>query len=349
MGTAICSGISQASNAVPLIQAGAREFYCGINVEAGCNSVGTRGLTRRGRHSENLKDLAELRKLVEITKEYNVPVCLLLNVSCTDQQMLMALDIAEKAVAIGIDRIVVKDMGLAMELNKRFPGIQLHASSTMNCGTVETVRLLKSLGFTRIILPRHFAHDQISKIEAEGVSTEILFYRERCFFDDGHCNFHHHTGESPVGHLKLIRGERFQALKSAIPPPIHILLQRIMFRFFPSPLACRQRYHPDKLSNNKNAVKQTLQVLREHHHVWTCGACALPGLVRAGCRYLKVVNRTLEPKMQVESVKFVRRIVELFENTPDEGEFFKESRKLYQRTHLVANCEKYCYYPKGEM
>src|SRR5260370_22146113 len=80
------------------------------------------------------------------------------------------LPVAEQALAdiarAGADAILVQDLGIARLAREVCPGLPLHASTQMTISSAEAAEIAKSLGITRIVLPRELSVDEIRAMAA---------------------------------------------------------------------------------------------------------------------------------------------------------------------------------------
>ena len=341
----LCSGINRAEAVESLVKAGAGELYCGVNINENMNSVGTMGITRRGSLPHNVRDMAELAELIDEASRFGVPVNLLMNVAYRDEQFPLLMSVLEKAVAAGISNLVVKDIGLALQVRKNFPKLGLHASSTLGVGTGDAAKLLKDMDFKRIILPREIEFSSAKKMASTKIELELLFYRERCFFDDSHCYFHHNVTLPDMGHFSYLRSKPLTELRNALPMFMFAHLQNGFLRFQPSPAGCMQHYKPADTDRKARVAKKFLKRLRSHEQNWACGACILPEAYASKIRYLKIVNRSLDPVFQMKSVAFAKSVVEAYQKAADRQDFQSACKSLYRRAHAVMNCETKCSFP----
>jgi putative protease len=85
----------------------------------------------------------------------------------------------------GVDALIVQDLGITrMDL----PPIELHASTQCAIRTPEQARMLESLGFTRLILERQLALDEIRAIRAAvGCELEFFVHGAICVSYSGNC------------------------------------------------------------------------------------------------------------------------------------------------------------------
>lgn len=138
--------IDSVDEVVPIINAGATELFCGIITSNGCLNAYS------NIPKANLKGFDELKKVLEISHSYEVPVYLTRNLRRMDNNDLNnAFKEIEKAVSLGIDGIIVADLRLLDKVKKANLPLKVISSSLMPSFNSEAVRLYMDLGISRII------------------------------------------------------------------------------------------------------------------------------------------------------------------------------------------------------
>jgi putative protease len=96
--------------------------------------------------------------------------------------------------AIGVDALIVQDLGIAHLVRRHFPRLQLHGSTQMAVHSRAGVESLKALGFSRVILARELTLEEIREAASvPGVETEIFVHGALCYGYSGLCLFSSHT------------------------------------------------------------------------------------------------------------------------------------------------------------
>ena len=95
--------------------------------------------------------LAELKEVINYAHIRNVKVHLALNTLIKNNEFSEAISIAEKAYELGIDAIIVQDLGLATTLINSFPKLPIHASTQMTIHNLSGVQALERLGIQRVV------------------------------------------------------------------------------------------------------------------------------------------------------------------------------------------------------
>ena len=88
-------------------------------------------------------------------------VHLALNTLIKDSKLKKAVKLAILAYNLGVDAIIIQDLGLASYLRKNYPEIPLHASTQMTVHNLDGVKQLVFLGFSRVVLARELSLDEI--------------------------------------------------------------------------------------------------------------------------------------------------------------------------------------------
>ena len=157
---------------------------------AGADAVylGTKLLNAR-KNAENF-DFDELKNAVDYCHKHNVKVHLALNTIVSDGEMQDALDIVKYACEIGVDAIIVQDLGLAEMIHICAPDMPMHASTQMSVQTAAGLKRLKRLGFTRAVLPRELSKEEIRSLcENSPIELECFVHGALCMCVSGQCLF----------------------------------------------------------------------------------------------------------------------------------------------------------------
>ena len=131
-------------------------------VQNGANSVylGASSFSARAKATNFNKD--ELLEAIRYAKLRNVSVHLALNTLIKNDEFEEAVNLAIKAYNIGVDAIIVQDLGLATYLLENYPMIPLHGSTQMTVHNLNGVKQLESMGFSRVVLSRELSLEDIT-------------------------------------------------------------------------------------------------------------------------------------------------------------------------------------------
>ena len=160
---------------VAAVQSGADAIYMGFG---GFNA-------RRG--AKNFTD-EEFDTAVRYCRARGCKVYLTLNTLVADREMEEAAKLAYHAQEVGVDAILVQDLGVARVLHCLLPDMPLHASTQMSIHNIAGVEAAAEMGITRAVLARELNIDQISAITHRSpIETEVFVHGALCFCHSGQC------------------------------------------------------------------------------------------------------------------------------------------------------------------
>jgi len=115
---------------------------------------------------------------------------LTLNTLLTDRELPAAADLAAHASSIGVDAVIVQDLGVARMLRQSVPDLPIHGSTQMTVHSLDGVKLCADLGMTRVVLGRELGRDQIADICKESpIEIEVFGHGALCMCWSGQCFF----------------------------------------------------------------------------------------------------------------------------------------------------------------
>ena len=160
---------------VAAVQAGADAVYLG---QGPLNA-------RRNAKNFSREDLAEA---VAYCHKRGTKVYLTLNTLLSSRELPLAADTAAFASDIGIDAILVQDLGVAKLLRDTCPDVELHASTQMTVHNLDGVKACADLGFSRVVLARELPKPAIETLCAKSpIELEIFVHGALCMCYSGQC------------------------------------------------------------------------------------------------------------------------------------------------------------------
>ena len=119
-----------------------------------------------------------------------VKVFLTLNTLLTDRELAGAAQEAAQASAMGVDAVLVQDLGVLRMLRQTVPDLPVHASTQMTVHSLDGVKQCADLGMSRVVLSRELSRDQIEYICARSpVEIEVFAHGALCMCYSGQCFF----------------------------------------------------------------------------------------------------------------------------------------------------------------
>ena len=117
-------------------------------------------------------------------------VNLTLNTLLTDRELPSAAELAAHASDIGVDAVIVQDLGVVRILRQSFPDLPIHGSTQMTVHSLDGVKLCADLGMTRVVLGRELSRDQIAYIcQNSPIEIEVFGHGALCMCWSGQCFF----------------------------------------------------------------------------------------------------------------------------------------------------------------
>ena len=221
-------------------------------------------------------NLNELKKAVEYSHIRNVKIHLALNTLIKNNELDSALKLASFAYEIGVDAIIVQDLGLARILIKSFPQMNIHASTQMSLHNLEGVLQAEKLGFSRVILSRELSVDEIDFICRNSyIEIECFIHGALCISYSGQCLF-----SSMVGGRSANRGKCAQA--------------------------CRLPY--ELLEDNKASLDKGFLLSPRD----LCGLDYIGTLIEHGVASLKIEGRLKSPEYVATVTRIYRKYIDLY-------------------------------------
>jgi U32 family peptidase len=95
---------------------------------------------------------------------------------------------------IGVDALIIQDLGVYHLVRRYFPELELHASTQLAVHNRAGAETLKQLGFTRVVLARELTFEEVRDITATaGIETEVFIHGALCYSYSGLCLFSSQT------------------------------------------------------------------------------------------------------------------------------------------------------------
>lgn len=163
----------------------AKNLECGIEaINHGADAVYI-GSPKFGARASAGNSLEDIEGLVKHAHQFNACVYVALNTIIKDDELEETEHLIWDLYKIGVDAIIVQDMGILM-LN--LPPIPLHASTQTDNRTPEKIKFLEQAGFSQIVLARELTMDEIANISSYVTTPlEAFIHGALCVCYSGQC------------------------------------------------------------------------------------------------------------------------------------------------------------------
>lgn len=356
----ILAPVNDPNEVKKIIQEGADELYCGVLSDDWQKKyTNIASPNRREWKTANLPGFNELKEVVDIAHGCHVPVYLTLNTFYSKKQYPFLLEQVEAAKEIGLDALIIADMGLLLTLKKEKTGMDIHIGTGGTTFNSETVKFYEDFGVSRIVLPRHLQVREIEEIVKDNPSMqfEVFILNSGCKNIDGFCTFQHGISEFLHGSAwnipKKLNFDR-HLLNAIRRLPLKIA-RGIKSDVFGIDSACllnyRISYEDLPPGMDKRAGKSVLKNIGANFNLLygadTCGACRLAELEKAGVYGVKIVGRNYSTVKKVQDVKFLKATLVYMKTCDfDKEEFYKHTKEVFKKIYGMK-CGNLCYYPDG--
>ena len=170
-----------------LAPAGSREALVAA-VENGANAIYLAGNAFGARAYASNFDREALREAIHFAHLRRVAIHVTVNTIVADEEMGPLRDYLRFLYEAGADAVLVQDLGVARVAHETVPDLPLHASTQMSVSSLEGVRALAELGFTRVVLARELSLKEIRHICAHApVEIETFMHGALCVCYSGQC------------------------------------------------------------------------------------------------------------------------------------------------------------------
>lgn len=139
------------------------------------------------RNAKNFSE-EEFREAVHYCHAREVKVYLTLNTLLFDREFSAAAKVVALASEIGVDALLVQDLGVLQMVRTVAPDLPIHASTQMTIHNTDGARAAQALGLSRVVLSREMTQGEIAAVCAiNGLETEIFVHGAHCMSYSGQC------------------------------------------------------------------------------------------------------------------------------------------------------------------
>lgn len=157
-------------------------------VNMGANAVYIGGKHFSARRSADNFDREEISEVVRYCHLRGVDVHVAANILVKPDEVEEFIDYMGFLNAVGVDAVIIQDIGMAKLTKSIYPDLPLHASTQMTAASLSAVRYLERAGFSRVVLSRELSERQITNIvKNSNIETEVFVHGAICMCYSGQC------------------------------------------------------------------------------------------------------------------------------------------------------------------
>jgi len=174
-----------------LAPANAKTFFESINNGADAVYFGLNNFSARA-SADNIS-LENLDYYVSYAHLFGVKVYCAVNTLVKNSEINDFINTIISAYNKGVDAFILQDIFLGKYIKDIYPEIELHLSTQAGVNNIFGAKLAKEFGFSRVILSRETAKEEIKEI-ASFIETEVFIHGALCSSFSGHCYYSSYIG-----------------------------------------------------------------------------------------------------------------------------------------------------------
>jgi len=129
-----------------------------------------------------------LSYLVPYAHERKTKIYVTFNTLIKQFELKRAIDFLFQIEQIGVDAVILQDIGIAEIVRSYFPKLKMHASTQMSVHNSLGLKICKDLGFRRVVVARELSLFEIEKLCSQNVlEIEIFCHGALCYSVSGMC------------------------------------------------------------------------------------------------------------------------------------------------------------------
>ncbi|MEE0939031.1 U32 family peptidase [Methanobrevibacter sp.] len=160
--------------------------YLKVAINAGASAVYLSGKDYGARKYAQNFTLDEINEAVNTAHLHNVKVYVTVNTLIKQDELEDVMNYLSNLYAIGVDAVLVQDLGLVELINRHLPKLKIHASTQMTCENHLKLDYIESKGIKRIVLPREMRKEEIQDLKTN-MELEIFVHGALCYSYSGQC------------------------------------------------------------------------------------------------------------------------------------------------------------------
>ena len=134
---------------------------------------------------------AEIEESVNFAHAHGVKVYVTVNTLIHDREIAGTVDYLIWLYSIGVDAVLIQDIGIAALAHEIIPNLVIHASTQLTLHNAEGVRWAAEQGFSRVVLARELLLAEVERIADDtrdtGVGLEVFVHGALCYGYSGQC------------------------------------------------------------------------------------------------------------------------------------------------------------------
>lgn len=167
--------------------------FAAIDCGADAVYIGAPAFGARKNASNSVGDIQEI---VNYAHKFWAKVFVTMNTILTDDELNEAVKLANKLKSIGVDALIIQDLGLLETLMEQKFDLPLHMSTQCDNYLPQKVKFFNEIGVPRVVLARELSLEQIQQIHNDNPNLELeaFVHGALCVSMSGQCYLSQYIG-----------------------------------------------------------------------------------------------------------------------------------------------------------
>jgi len=157
-------------------------------VKGGADAVYVGGTQFSARQYAKNFDNRQLEEATNFCHHLGVKIYATVNTLLSNNELKEAENFINQIYGMGVDGVIIQDLGLMRLIRQAFPDLKVHASTQMTVHNTLGVKALEKMGFKRVVLARELEIEEIAQIAAHTeIELEVFVHGALCICYSGQC------------------------------------------------------------------------------------------------------------------------------------------------------------------
>ncbi len=157
-------------------------------IKAGADAIYVGGRMLNARmNAQNFTD-TELDSCVRLCHASGIKLYVTVNTAVFDRELKEAVAYLDNLYKIGVDALIISDLGLVSLIKDRYPDMELHASTQASGHSLRCAEAFAKMGFSRMVCARELSKSEIKELcEKSPIEIEQFVHGAMCVSQSGQC------------------------------------------------------------------------------------------------------------------------------------------------------------------
>lgn len=138
--------------------------------------------------------IEQIKEATELAHLFGVKIHITLNTLIHDKELEACKAYLKQLESIGVDAIIVQDLGIMNIIQHEFPSLNIHASTQMHIHNIEGVKQAKKWNLERCVVARETNLELIQEMCKQDIEIETFVQGAYCVSYSGECHMSRNIG-----------------------------------------------------------------------------------------------------------------------------------------------------------